>query len=64
MAAAIRTAGPNRARVRDALASSTEESADGPALMFDGAGNLLAKPQLVPVNSTAQPQNGGSSVKQ
>jgi len=63
IAAAIRTAGPNRARVRDALASSTEESADGPALMFDGAGNLLAKPQLVPVHSTAQPQKGSSSVK-
>jgi len=49
--AAIRAAGPNRARVRDALARSTMESGEGSGPIFDGAGNLLAKPQLVPVNS-------------
>jgi ABC-type branched-subunit amino acid transport system substrate-binding protein len=60
VAAAIRTAGPNRARVRDALARSTVDAAGDPGPLFDGAGNLLAKPQLVPV-SAAAPQSGESS---
>jgi ABC-type branched-subunit amino acid transport system substrate-binding protein len=51
IAAAIRAAGPNRARVRDALARSTETSAEGMARLFDGAGNLLEKPRLVLVDS-------------
>ena len=55
IAAAVRTAGPNRARVRDALARSTTDEAGRSAPLFDGAGNLLAKPQLVPVSS-ASPQ--------
>ena len=59
IAAAIRIAGPNRARVRDALARSTEDAA-GQSPVFDGAGNLLAKPQLVPALSPAQ-QAGESS---
>jgi ABC-type branched-subunit amino acid transport system substrate-binding protein len=61
IAAAIRSAGPNRARVRDALARCTD-SGDGSGPVFDGAGNLLAKPQLVSVN--AEPAwTGSSSVK-
>ena len=61
IAAAIRSAGPNRARVRDALARCTD-SGDGSGPVFDGAGNLLAKPQLVSVN--AEPVwTGSSSVK-
>jgi ABC-type branched-subunit amino acid transport system substrate-binding protein len=61
IAAAIRSAGPNRARVRDALARCTD-SGDGSEPMFDGAGNLLAKPQLVSV-SGEPPSAGSSSVK-
>ena len=60
IAAAIRTAGPNRARVRDALARSTLDAAGESGPLFDGAGNLLAKPQLVPVRAAA-PQSGESS---
>jgi ABC-type branched-subunit amino acid transport system substrate-binding protein len=53
IAAAIRAAGTNRARIRDALARSTVGADSGP--LFDGSGNLLAKPQLVPVNSGGTP---------
>jgi ABC-type branched-subunit amino acid transport system substrate-binding protein len=60
IAAAIRAAGPNRARVRDALARSTETSTEGTARLFDGAGNLLEKPRLVAVDSPRQ-QSGGST---
>lgn len=63
IASAIRAAGPNRARVRDALARSTLESSDGSGPMFDGAGNLLAKPQLVPVNSATRPPDGTTRVR-
>jgi len=64
IAAAIRAAGPNRARVRDALARSTmEPAADGRGPLFDGAGNLLAKPQLVPVHSAVGPQDGSKPIK-
>lgn len=58
IAAAIRAAGTNRARIRDALARSTVDAVADSIPLFDGAGNLLAKPQLVPVNSggaSAQP---------
>jgi ABC-type branched-subunit amino acid transport system substrate-binding protein len=62
IAAAIRTAGLNRARVRDALARSTMQTAGGSSPVFDGAGNLLAKPQLAPVSSSQQPDRESSSV--
>ena len=55
IAAAIRISGPNRARLRDALARSTVEDAGKSEPLFDGAGNLLAKPQLVPVNTSSPP---------
>jgi hypothetical protein len=62
VAAAIRAAGPNRARVRDALARSTVDLAGESGPLFDGAGNLLAKPQLVPVSAAApQPGESGST---
>ena len=54
IAAAVRIAGTNRARVRDALARSTEDAGGQPSAVFDGAGNLLAKPQLVPASSSPQ----------
>jgi len=59
IAAAIRIAGTNRARVRDALARSTEDADGQSSPVFDGAGNLLAKPQLVPALSP--PQEMGES---
>jgi len=62
IAAAIRTAGPNRARVRDALARSTVETAGGSSPVFDGAGNLLAQPQLAPVSLSRQAERESSSV--
>jgi len=61
IATAIRTAGLNRARVRDALARSTVESAGSLSPVFDGAGNLLAKPQLVPVSSSPEQSRESSS---
>ena len=64
IAAAIRAGGPNRARVRDALARSTVDVQSESAPMFDGAGNLLAKPQLIPVDSGApSPRTGSGDVR-
>ena len=61
IAAAIRAAGTNRARVRDALARITMGSAGESSPVFDGAGNLLAKPQLVIINSLPQEPHESSS---
>ncbi len=62
IAAAIRLAGPNRARVRDALARSTEEARGESGPVFDGAGNLLAKPRLAPVRSAPKELQGPTIV--
>lgn len=51
VASAIREAGPNRARVRDALAGSRRTSADDSSRLFDGAGNLMAPAKLALVGS-------------
>ena len=61
IAAAIRTAGMNRARVRDALARITLGAAGESSPVFDGAGNLLAKPQLVIMNPAPTQRHESSS---
>ena len=60
--AAIRIAGTNRARVRDALARSTVDKAGQSEPLFDGAGNLLTKPQLARINASPQEVGESSSV--
>jgi branched-chain amino acid transport system substrate-binding protein len=53
LAAAVRTAGPNRARVRDYLASGTTYSGVSGALSFDKAGNF--KGEFVLLGATDPP---------
>jgi ABC-type branched-subunit amino acid transport system substrate-binding protein len=48
VAAALREAGPNRARVRDALAGTQDFAGASGTITFDGAGNNVAATRLVP----------------